>query len=85
MSASATTLRGCQGFGSIEPTGTSLAVIGGVLGAIVGRELADWRIGDALEVAFRALETGLHLPVFQAPAAALPAVQPAQGASGSSS
>jgi hypothetical protein len=52
---------------------------------LVGRELADWRIGDALEVAFRALETGLHLPVFQAPAAALPAVQPAQGASGSSS
>ena len=52
---------------------------------LVGRELADWRIGDALQVAFRALETGLHLPVFQAPAAVLPAAQPAQGASGSSS
>lgn len=33
---------------------------------LVGRDLANWRIGDALQVEFRALETGLHLPVFRA-------------------
>jgi uncharacterized OB-fold protein len=33
---------------------------------LVGRELEAWRIGDALQVEFRALETGLHLPVFRA-------------------
>lgn len=33
---------------------------------LVGRELADWRIGAPLRVSFRALGTGLHLPVFEA-------------------
>jgi len=33
---------------------------------LVGRQLAGWQIGDELQVSFRALETGLHLPVFRA-------------------
>lgn len=33
---------------------------------LIGRELTEWRIGDALQVAFRPLESGLHLPVFRA-------------------
>jgi hypothetical protein len=53
---------------------------------LVGRDLADWRIGAPLQVSFRALATGLHLPVFEAaaqePAAA--AAPAAQGEPGSS-
>lgn len=52
-----------------------------MLTQLVGRELAHWRIGDPLQVAFRALETGLHLPVFEA-APQAPAARDAQGASG---
>lgn len=55
---------------------------------LVGRDLSDWHIGAPLQVSFRALGTGLHLPVFeaaaQAPAAPAAAAAPsAQGESGS--
>ena len=74
-----------------DPAGTVMAFVELeegplMLTHLVGGELARWRIGAPLQVAFRPLDSGLHLPVFEALAGALaaPAGQGAQGASGSS-